>query len=432
MSSKKTGNATKVIPGIVSPSAVNGHEEKSVSRKRHQDGQLLTLQSGYAVRYYENGGGHRRRVQQFLGTFDNLTKPQAKHAKDAVMAEVNKNLVVHPQNNSTFRMFAERWLTDCEKRKQKPIKASVAHNWRCILKNHLNPLIGDLPLAEVGNKTMKSVVERLSRKGLAPATIRNITLVVKLVRASAISDDGDQLFPIKWNSRFIDAPQVDPAMQSKPTFTGEQVTQIVKVAAGRLQMAAVLLAATGVRIGELLGLEIRHFNGESVKVEQSVWGGNGKVGTPKTANAYRTVDLHPAVASLLQQFIGSRRTGFIFQTNSRKPVTQTNLLRRELHPLLATLEISPRGFHSFRRFRNTFLRQSHCPDGLLKFWMGHANTSMSDLYDKSAEDLTYRRDVARAMGTGFELPQALTGKEKTSQSGANVRLAETETAEAVA
>ena len=272
------------------------------------------------MRYYVQGEGQRKRVQKFLGTFAQLTKPQAKTAMANVLAEVNNNPVIQPKTTDTFREFAERWLTDCENRKQKPVKASASHNWNCILKNHIYPLIGDLPLSEVGNKAMRSIVEKLSRKGLMPATIKNIMLVVKLVRASAISDDGDQLFPIKWNSRFIDAPQVDPAKQSKPTFTGEQVTSIVKAATGRMQMAAILFAATGLRAGEMLGLEVRHFDGESVKVEQAVWGGNNKVGRPKTANAYHTVDLHSDVASLLQQFSGKRTSGFIFQTSSRKPI----------------------------------------------------------------------------------------------------------------
>ena len=51
-----------------------------------------------------------------------------------------------------------------------------------------------------------------------------------------------------------------------------------------------------------------------------------------------------------------------------------------------------RGFHAFRRFRNTFLRQSHCPDRVLKFWMGHAEGDMSDRYHRSREDVQYRKE----------------------------------------
>jgi integrase len=159
---------------------------------------------------------------------------------------------------------------------------------------------------------------------------------------------------------------------------------------------------------EMLGLEIRHFDGTSVTVNQALW--HAKMGTPKTQNAFRTVDLHPDVAALLKAFIGDRKTGFIFQARSGKPLSQVNLLRRELHPLLGTLGISMRGFHSFRRFRNTFLWQSHCPDGVLKFRMGHAEGDMSDRYDHSREDAEYRKDVVTAMGLGFEVPKTLTAK----------------------
>jgi integrase len=38
------------------------------------------------------------------------------------------------------------------------------------------------------------------------------------------------------------------------------------------------------------------------------------------------------------------------------------------------------GNHAFRRFRNTYLRNyTDCPEGLYKYWMGHAGRDMSDL-----------------------------------------------------
>jgi integrase len=376
------------------------------------------------------------RIEFWRGTgFDDLpTRRSALNAMQAELSSVNKTVIVNPRTTTTtFRVAAKQWLKDCETRKQKPIKPSVSANWECILKNHLYPLIGEVPLADVGNRTMRSLVERLARKRLAPTTIGNICLVVKLVVSSAIDDDGNELYQMKWNRRFIDAPVADESKQVRPSFTGEEVTAITKAATGRLQTACVLFAASGLRAGELLGLEVRHFDGQSVKVDQAVWG--GAVQPPKTVNSYRTVDLHPDVAALLKMFIGKRSSGFIFQTSSHKPVTQTNLLRRELHPILATLEISKRGFHSFRRFRNTFLRQSHCPDGILKFWLGHSGKDMSDLYDRSREDLQYRKDVAKSMGIGFELSKTLTDKcSKVSEvclSDVNGRFAETGKLEAI-
>jgi integrase len=425
---KKMSTGRSQNPSTLPLRAVDGFKEKTLTRKRHQDGQLLKLQHGWAVRFYESGDSQRRRVQKFLGDFHELPTPRsAKNVMQAEMVKVNQHLALPSRSTLTFRVAAKDWIAECEARKLKPIKPSVAHNWRCILQNHLNPLIGELSLSDVGNKTMRSVVEKLSAKKLAPATIKNICLVVKLVVASVTDDDGNRVHLRQWNRRVIDAPEVDERKQRTPSFTCEQVSAIAKAATGRLQVACVLFASSGLRAGEMLGLECKHFSGDSLTVAQSVWGGNNKVGTPKTANAYRVVDLCPDVAALLRTFLGDRRKGFLFQTTSGKPVTQTNLLRRELHPLLDTLGISRCGFHAFRRFRNTFLRQSRCPDSLLKFWMGHsAKGDMSFLYDKSSEDLSYRKDVSRAMGIGFTLPEVLTAKRpKPALSGVTDVLRET-------
>jgi len=63
------------------------------------------------------------------------------------------------------------------------------------------------------------------------------------------------------------------------------------------------------------------------------------------------------------------------------------------------------GHHAFRRFRNTYLRNyTPCPDGLQKYWMGHAGETMTDLYDKVREDLQFRLEWVEKCGIGFELP----------------------------
>jgi hypothetical protein len=65
-------------------------------------------------------------------------------------------------------------------------------------------------------------------------------------------------------------------------------------------------------------------------------------------------------------------------------------IRRHLHATLKKLRYvnmhtgtHKAGNHAFRRFRNTFLRNyTECPEGLYKYWLGHAGKDMSDLYDK--------------------------------------------------
>ncbi len=135
----------------------------------------------------------------------------------------------------------------------------------------------------------------------------------------------------------------------------------------------------------------------------------------KTPSAIRQVDLHPDVANLLQAFIGTRKTGLLFQTRSGKPLSLSNILRRHLHPALKKLGyVNPSkgdhkaGSHAFRRFRNTYLKnETACPKGLRDYWLGHAGNSMDDLYDMVKDNTAFRKKKAEEFGVGFELPSSV-------------------------
>jgi integrase-like protein len=210
-------------------------------------------QQMWSMRYYEdvieNGERRRHRVQESLGTLAELPTKRLALKKMAEKLVAINNLVYRPRTTSTFREFAQRWMEECRMRKRKPIKPSTLHNWQCILDNHVLPALENMPLSDVGNTAMKRLVEVLVGKGLSPQTIKNITLTVKLVKASAVDEDGNEMYPTKWNHKFIDMPVVDETKQRKPSFTDEQVAKIVKATSGRMQMAAILFAASGTRGG---------------------------------------------------------------------------------------------------------------------------------------------------------------------------------------
>jgi len=47
---------------------------------------------------------------------------------------------------------------------------------------------------------------------------------------------------------------------------------------------------------------------------------------------------------------------------------------------------------------------SATPDGLVRFWCGHAGKDVGDLCDKIRVDVGFREEVAECAGIGFELP----------------------------
>jgi integrase len=154
-------------------------------------------------------------------------------------------------------------------------------------------------------------------------------------------------------------------------------------------------------------LEIKHLSADrkTITVEQSCW--NGKMQSPKTKNAYRQVDLCPALANLFNGFIGDRISGLVFRNQSGRPLSQTNLVRRSLHPILEEIKVEKTGFHAMRRFRTTWLRKQRAPEDLIQYWLGHAEQSVTDGYSKLAEDVEFRGQVVETVGTGFVVPKAV-------------------------
>jgi integrase len=110
---------------------------------------------------------------------------------------------------------------------------------------------------------------------------------------------------------------------------------------------------------------------------------------------------------LLKSFIGDRESGLVFTNQVGKPLSQTNVVRRSLHPILKELGAKQTAFHAFRRFRATWLRRQRAPEELIRFWLGHAKSSMTDNYSKLHEDVEYRLEVAEKIGAGFAVPASM-------------------------
>jgi integrase len=413
------------IQTILPATAEQRRRGKTMSRRSGQVGTIVKEGGCYRVRFRIDVPGQHERKQMSVKICrtsgpELLTKSERERRKVEILnsfganSEEHFNKVKAIEMGHTFREQAKKWLHQRMTRKRKPVKPATVRGWESYLEKHLNPLIGDITLPYVNNGTLKMLGEKLSDAGLSPTTIRDVAKVMRWVKASAVDENGEQLYPTKWNYEFADIPEV--GNQHTPMFTGEEITKIIAKAEKQERVIYVLFAASGLRAGELFGLEVKHFNGVTITVAQSVW--EGRVQTPKTVNAFRQVDLHPTVAAMLRDFIGDRKQGFIFQTRTGTPFLQSNFLRSSQHPILKELGIEKQGFHGFRRFRVTHLESSYVPPALVKYWTGHAKSSdgevvrqtVTDKYVKMAKDTKFRADVAERIGLGFDLPKAETVK----------------------
>jgi len=114
--------------------------------------------------------------------------------------------------------------------------------------------------------------------------------------------------------------------------------------------------------------------------------------------------LAPALAALVNDFIGKRKTGSLFENANGLPLSPRNITRDSLHPILKKMGRESAGFHPFRRFRESILQRSEARTLLIDYWMGHANGEMSGRYGKQLlENVVWRQECAAKAGLGFTL-----------------------------
>ena len=183
-------------------------------------------------------------------------------AASGVDTEGYFNNVVKQTNQSgvTFRGQAETWLESMRNRDSEPLAPSTLAPWSYALDKWINPNIGDMPLASVKNTAMKDLVAKM-KAGLPPKSVINYAQIVKMVVASAINEEGEQLYPQKWNHKFIGMPVVNKKKQNTPSFTGEVLTAVlVATEEKKYRVLFALCASTGLRFGEALGIDIKNIS----------------------------------------------------------------------------------------------------------------------------------------------------------------------------
>jgi integrase len=308
---------------------------------------------------------------------------------------------------ATFLQQSKAYLQKAVSRNRKPLRDTVSIEGA--MNKWIYPAIGDLPLALVDNLTVKPLVEKMCAGGLKPRTVNKYVEYIKQVVKSLKGPNGEPVHKRIWDAETMDLPVVEYSEQKRPSLKAEAISDLVRGSSGQEQALYVLLASTGVRISEALALETRYFinGGRTFKVEQQVMKNCPRiVKYLKTNAAKREIDLHPDVAEFLQRYRAGK-CGLLFHTARGTPHLFHNLEDRWLTPRLVKMGLDEEGmgWHSFKRFRKTWLRGARCLEDLNNFWMAHKPQTMSELYSHLHEELQMRLEEAERVGYGFDLPK---------------------------
>jgi integrase len=385
-----------------------------MSRRSGQNPKPAIHRGWWTIRYWIDVRGQEKRIRvrakicPISGPGSHTSSEIERKAREIIQAS-GADTVEHFEKcaastlKETFRQRADAWLKD-QQTKEDPIAAATASTYKSALNKWLKPNFGDLPLGSIYADTVRDGLSpKFRAANLPPKTRHAIVAVVQLVIPSVKDKHGEPVHKRTRNHDFMGIPKVKE--QRRPRLTAEQVAKVVNGSTGRYRALAVLLAGGGLRIGEALAIRLGPYSEnhttasadfKTIHVRKSVRGTT--VQKPKTESAVRSVNLCNSMAAILKEFAGTRTDGFLFQSDTGRPLLQSNLLRDWLH------KHHVEGFHTFRRFRTAHLRKCRVPWDLEKFWIGHANKDITDRYaEQLQEDVEYRQEWASKIGLGFNL-----------------------------
>lgn len=306
--------------------------------------------------------------------------------------------------NQTLAEQSTKFLSEIQSRRRHPVKSGTLKAYQSHLTKWILPMLGQHALAEIENGRAKQFIQHLSDNDLTPASVNAIFSVLKQVIKSAVDQNGNILFPRTWNADFLDLPVINRSHQDAPIILPERVSEAIRQTIPMNKALYALLAGTGLRIGEALCLMTPGVAGyhsvwypDRAMIDVKTTLVNGLVQTsPKTEAGIREVDLAPELNEFLLKQL-SPKPGLLF-SNSNGDLVDIHTAYRHLRDSGVNT-----GFHSFRRFRLTHLDKENVPEGLKRFWAGHAGQDVSERYVKIGSDIQARKFWAEKAGLGFEL-----------------------------
>lgn len=377
----------------------------------------------WRIRYRDAAG---RRTRETLGPeADGWNRKRAEAALRERLGEVDRGYRSAP--GLTFDAFARWWLD--EYLPSRALKDSTVEGYRTAVERHLSPALGRHALAdlEARPELIDGFVAGAVRSGLAPKTVTNLVLVLRVMLKQAVR---------RRLLRTNPAADVERPRLVQPEMQVLSDTEIARLwtAYGELQAAAAgedrawwatarrlafVALGTALRRGELLALcwrDIELLEGR-LHVRASLV--RGRLTTPKSRAGRRTLDLGSRTASLLQEqwqasaYRGDDEYVFCHPTKGT-PLDPSKLASDYLRPALKRAGITKpfRAFHDLRHTALTLEAAAGNPAVYVQLKAGHSQAAITERYIHASQVLfpgAAQKGEDRLFGAVAGLPGPQTG-----------------------
>ena len=294
---------------------------------------------GYVVRFRDPQGKQRQRAARTLA--------EARRLRSELSADVSRG-EYRPDTKVTFAAYAEQWSDTYAGRTSRGLKPETLREYRRDLARAVEHF-GRRRLAEIGPPEVKGYARTLAEVGVAPATLRRLMAPVKALFATAVEDGLIRANPTAGVR--LPVTQGEAARDGEvKALTPEQLRELVaEVPEDWRRLMVRLMAETGRRVGEALGLRWQDVAEGQVRVCQRVR--NGVVGTPKRRNGGRAVPVSRVMArDLAAHRLASRYSAsedMVFPSGTGRPQSAANLYGW-FKPAAERAEVAWAGFHTLR------------------------------------------------------------------------------------
>ena len=336
-------------------------------RRIKGEGSVYRRKDGRVVGEYLDANGRKRYI-----TSKTKTKTEMKGALRKLLEDRDKG-IAYDSENLTVGGYLDRWLDG--------VKGSVRdRTWQRneeVVRLHLKPTIGGVKLDKLNALQVQSMYRKKLASGLSA---RSVEIIHTTLHKSLKQAVRWQLIPR--NVAEAVTPPRSAKKEIKPLTRG-QIKALLDVArSDKLYTFYALAVTTGMRNGELLGLQWRDvdLDGGTLQVRRTVF--NGHVNAPKNASGSRTIRLSKLAIRALKQHRANaakeRISEWVFSTRAGTPISVHNVHNRSWRPLLkkAGLPETTR-MHDLRHSCISLLLAQGIPVKVVSEMAGHADVSIT-------------------------------------------------------
>ena len=316
-----------------------------------------------------------------LGTLTELpTTNDARNKLAEIMNDTEKQPLVM---DMTFADLAKRW----EKAEGPTMKASTRERYVHTLNGYLVPALGKRKIADITREDIQRFLADRAQR-YSTSILRSMRVAFSVTLGWAVANDWLTANPCTK----IRLPKVTGGRRVvRIALSEDQVKKIMSKLKEPYATLVLLLAASGLRISEAIGLKRSDIEGNMIAIRRRIYFGD--VDAPKSSKSRRVLPLHPEMIERLKG-LGQGSGEWLFQARNGSALNPGNVLRRYVHPAARACGFDISGWHDFRHTATTNMRKRGVSPKVVSDILGHERVNLAmDVYDR-----TDASDFEQALG----------------------------------